>query len=128
MQRPLTDFIHNLYKNKIIERSESPYNSPIFLIKKDEKKPETQDNLRFIVDLRLPNAIIKIPSLEMRSGFLCLRVIKDAKAKIYTNLDIQQSFHNLALKDKTVVSQQLLPPVLEMNYSPMGAAQMAKGK
>ena len=37
--------------------------------------------------------------MTMNSGFGAIQTIRKAKAKIYSNLDIQQAFHNLKLKD-----------------------------
>ena len=85
------DHIQSLLDQDVIEKSRSPWNSPIILI----KKPHS-DEYRFCVDFRKLNAVtvkdtFPVPRTETVLDELC-------GAGIFTTLDIKSAYFNIELE------------------------------
>ena len=113
----------------MIQRSMSNWNSPIYLIRKKKNLPDSMNNLRFILDLRQVNSQMEVPQMTMNSGFGAIQTIREATAKIFSNLDLQQAFHQLKLKDNksrkaTSFTVRAGNALMENGVSPNGKWEM----
>ena len=90
------DFINkkvdDMLRQGIIEESYSPYNSPVFAV----KKPHS-DDLRLVVDLRHINQITHCTSFRVRCVQECVDEISQHNSSIFSTLDISQAFYQISL-------------------------------
>ena len=113
----LEEHIENLKKAGCLEISTSPYNSPIFLVKKKD------GSSRIVLDYRLLNFHSMPDKYSIRDVRACLDEIGKAKAKIFSCLDVTSSYHQVALQQE---SRQYTSfhitgkPKLQWTRSPMG--------
>ena len=70
----------------------SPYNSPIFAV----KKPHSND-LRMVIDLRAVNAATTCSSYRVRCVQECIDEISKHKSKVFSTLDISSAFYHISL-------------------------------
>jgi hypothetical protein len=77
----------------IIERSRSPYNSPIFCVPKKEGQ-----GLRCVLDYRRVNALSFSDRYALRTIDECLETVGRAGSKVYSALDCSSTFWQLELR------------------------------
>ncbi len=87
------DFVKDLLKKKCIRPSNSPYNFPVFCVKKPS------GGLRIVNDYRLLNLAAKEDKYVIRSIQECIDTIGRRKSKFFSALDLTNSFWQLALEE-----------------------------
>ena len=111
--------INNLKRAGCVEISSSPYNSPVFLVKKKD------GSSRLVLDYRQINRHSLPDKYSIRDVRSCLDEIGKAQAKIFSCLDITSGYHQIHLDEASrpftafhVIGQ----PKLQWTRSPMGLA------
>ena len=91
------DFINkkvdDLLRQGIIEESFSPYNSPVFAV----RKPHS-DDLRMVVDMRLVNEISHCTNFRVRCVQECIDEVSQHHSCIFSTLDISSAFYQIGLE------------------------------
>ena len=77
----------------IVEPANSPYNSPIFCVKKKD------ESLRVVLDYRRVNSKAYPDRYSIRAVDECIREVGYAKANIFTTLDLQAGFWQMPLDE-----------------------------
>ena len=90
----LDDYVDRLTKAKVIESSTSPYNSPIFCIKKKHG-----DGYRVIQDVRGINSVSQYDKYIFKTFNECINDISTRKSTVFSNWDARQGFFQLRLSD-----------------------------
>jgi len=101
----------------IVEPANSPYNSPIFCVKKPD------DSLRVVLDYRMVNAKSFPDRYSIRGVDECIREVGYAGAKFFTTLDLTASFWQMPLaKEARDYTAFTVPGLGQFRYktSPMG--------
>ena len=90
------EFIHkkveDMLRQGIIEESHSPYNSPVFAV----RKPHSTD-MRLIIDLRGINAVSHCTNFRVRCVQECVDEISKHESSIFSTLDISSAFYQISL-------------------------------
>ncbi len=89
------EFVNDLLKKKCIRPSNSPYNFPVFCVKKPS------GGLRIVNDYRLLNMAAKEDKYVIRSIQECIDTIGRRRSKIFSALDLTNSFWQLALEESS---------------------------
>ena len=87
------EFVKDLLKKKCIRPSNSPYNFPVFCVKKPS------GGLRIVNDYRLLNMAAKEDKYVIRSIQECIDSIGRRRSTIFSALDLTNSFWQLALEE-----------------------------
>lgn len=92
------DEINNLLKNNIIEKSFSPYNSPIWVVPKKGIDSSGKPKRRLVIDFqKINNQTITdkypIPDINMTIQNL-------GKAKIFSTIDLESGYHQILIKEE----------------------------
>lgn len=95
-QEFISQKVDDMLRQGIIEESFSPYNSPVFAV----KKPHC-DDLRMVVDLRHINEITHCSSFRVRCVQECVDEVSQHKSTIFSTLDISQAFYQITLEKKS---------------------------
>ena len=116
-EHDLNDHIHQLKKAGCLELSTSPYNSPIFLVKKKD------NSSRIVLDYRLLNKHTLPDKYSIRDVRACIDEIGKSKAQIFSCLDITSGYHQVPLAEaaRPYTSFHITgQPKLQWTRSPMG--------
>ncbi len=89
------EFVNDLLKKKCIRPSNSPYNFPVFCVKKPS------GGLRIVNDYRLLNMAAKEDKYVIRSIQECIDSIGRRRSTIFSALDLTNSFWQLALEESS---------------------------
>ena len=100
LHQPLANWVFKMQKNNIIGRSQSDFNSPVYVIKKRSKEPVSDTNTRVIMDGRFGNDLCLTPTMSTQSGFKALQNIATSKPVIFTSLDMANSYHHVEYEDE----------------------------
>ena len=84
--------VDDMLKQGVIEESHSPYNSPVFAV----KKPHSND-LRLVVDMREVNRISHCTNFRVRCVQECVDEISKHESSIFSTLDISSAFYQISL-------------------------------
>lgn len=94
-----TEFINNeiqsLLRDGIIQKSCSPYNSPIHVVKKKGMDKEGKPNLRMVIDFRKLNEKTIPDRYPIPETSVILANL--GKAAFYTTLDLKSGFHQILM-------------------------------
>jgi len=92
LREVIDDYVHNLTTAGIIQRTNSPFSSPIMLVKKPHAKPNTPliDQYRVVNDFRRLNAVTIKDAYPMRHLYELIDEI--ASSKLISILDLKHSF------------------------------------
>ena len=88
--------VDDMLRQGIIEESYSPFNSPIFAV----KKPHS-DDLRLVVDMREINNISYCTNFRVRCVQECVDEISKHESSIFSTLDISQAFYQVSLEPES---------------------------
>ena len=91
-QKFINEKVEAMLRQGIIEESLSPYNSPIFAV----KKPHS-DDLRLVIDLRAINSITSCSSFRVQCVQECIDEVSKHKSSVFSTLDISQAFYQISL-------------------------------
>jgi hypothetical protein len=91
----ITDNLKEWIKIGIIEPADSPYNSPIFCVKKKEGQ-----GLRVVLDYRKLNEKTLPSKYSIRAVDECIREVGYHHSKIFTTLDLTSGFWQMPLDEK----------------------------
>ena len=95
MRRETERQINELLQNGFIEESDSPWNSPIVLVRKKSGE------YRFVCDYRLLNRVTEPMSFPIPHISDVFDTIADAKAEVFSVLDLKSGFWQLPLDPQT---------------------------
>jgi hypothetical protein len=89
---------------KVIVPSDSPWSSPVILVKKktDDGKPSSgvgPDDFRMCIDYRNLNSVTKKDSYPLPLIAEAIDSIGSSKAQFFTSLDIRSSYHQIEIDD-----------------------------
>ena len=93
-RRILDNQISDLLENKVIEKSNSEWSSPILLIRKANNK------FRFVADLRELNARVKTTHFPLPKIRDCVEGIGHGSPKFFSTFDVQSGYHQLPIHPK----------------------------
>ncbi|VDI33119.1 Hypothetical predicted protein, partial [Mytilus galloprovincialis] len=101
MREETEKHIDIMLKNDIIEESNSPWSSPIVLVRKKESNMDAKQEYRFAVDYR------RLNKCTLRAKFSIPRIddvfdtVANSKAVIYSVLDLMSGFFQTPLDPET---------------------------
>lgn len=97
-----TEFINNeiksLLKDGIIQRSSSPYNSPVHVVNKKGLDDQGKQKLRMVIDFRKINEKTIPDRYPIPDTSIILANL--GKAAYYSTLDLKSGFHQILLHEK----------------------------
>ena len=96
MRKHVDQAIDEMLDNGIIEESNSPYHSPIVLVKK-----RGSEEFRFCVDFRLLNKNSVPNSFPIPTVAEVFEIIADSDAEIFSSLDLRSGFWQMPLDPAT---------------------------
>ena len=120
----INEYVSELLKMGVIRESSSPYNAPIFVVKKkaDENAKLTQ-KFRLVNDLRALNNEVFEDRYSIREVNQCIAEIGKRGSKIFTAIDLVSSFWQLPLHESSMPLTAFTVPGkghFEFTRAPMG--------
>jgi len=97
-QQFVNEYVSELLKMGVIQESFSPYNAPIFVVKKKAAEDaKLTQKFRLVQDLRELNSNVFEDRYSIREVDSCIAEIGKSKSKIFTAIDLVSSFWQLPL-------------------------------
>ena len=97
LQGELQGIIDEMLRDKIIRHSNSPWNSPIIFVKKEEDASK-KEKWRLVVDFRRLNEVTVGDSYPLPLISDILSAL--GKARYYTTVDLASGFHQVPLREE----------------------------
>ena len=90
-EQELNDYVNQLLKSNCIELSKSPYNAPIFLVKKKDNSNRVVCDFRFLNWNTIPD------KYSIRDCKDCIDTIGKNGSKIFSSIDLTSSFWQMTI-------------------------------
>ena len=103
-QREITKQVNQMLEADIIEPSCSPWRAPVLLVKKPPNADGTP-NYRFCIDYRALNKVTKVVSCSMPLIDDVITAVTDAKAKVYSLIDLRSGYHQQFLDSQDSIDR-----------------------
>ena len=91
-QQFISEKVTEMLQQGVIEESLSPYNSPIFAVKKPHG-----GGLRLVIDMRKINQASHCTSFRVRCVQECIDEVSKHKSQVFSTLDISSAFYHISL-------------------------------
>ncbi|KAH8304894.1 hypothetical protein KR018_008500, partial [Drosophila ironensis] len=100
--------VKNLLKDKIIQKSKSPYNNPIWVVDKKGVDEAGNKKKRMVIDFRKLNSKTIADKYPMPNISMILANL--GQAKYFTTLDLKSGYHQITLaeRDREKTSNQIV--------------------
>jgi len=95
LERYIEEECKKLHEAGLIEPTESPYNTPVFLIKKAKKEMDGSDSYRLICDFRALNSITVPKFFPLPTLDNCLDLIGQERAQFFSVLDQKSGYYSI---------------------------------
>jgi hypothetical protein len=87
--------VREMEKDGLVERSMSPYGSPVLLVKKHNGQK------RLVVDMRKINSILKDEVFNTYTLREMVEKVGESKAKVFSLMDLRSAYHQVIIEEES---------------------------